>query len=119
MITDDDILDVLKGNDEPKQVIADNQLLLSSGKLITFNTEQFEGLSKIKLWLKDKKTFFTLAGYAGTGKSTMIKKVLDFYRYGVVVSAPTHKAKKVIMNMTNKEGQTLHGLLGLRPDVDL
>ena len=119
MITDDDILDVLKGNDEPKQVIADNQLLLPSGKLITFNNEQFEGLSKIKLWLKDKKTFFTLAGYAGTGKSTIIKKVLDFYRYGVVVSAPTHKAKKVIMNMTNKEGQTLHGLLGLRPDVDL
>lgn len=119
MITDDDILDVLKGNDEPKQIIGDNQLLLPSGKLITFNDEQFDGLLKIKLWLKDKKTFFTLAGYAGTGKSTMIKKVLDFYRYGVVVSAPTHKAKKVIMNMTGKEGQTLHGLLGLRPDVDL
>jgi len=99
--------------------ILENQLMLSSGKLITFNTEQFDGLTKIKYWLKNGQTFFTLAGYAGTGKSTMIKKVLDFYRFGVVVSAPTHKAKKVVMNMTGKDGQTLHSLLGLRPDVDL
>lgn len=113
--------DLVKSIFEPenKVRIDDNQLLLPSGKLITFNNEQFEGLNKIKSWLKNRDTFFTLAGYAGTGKSTMIKKVLDFYRYGVVVSAPTHKAKKVAMNMTGKDGQTLHSLLGLRPDVDL
>jgi len=100
--------------------IADNQLRLPSGKLITFNTEQYEGLNKIRQWLKKEgEIFFTLAGYAGTGKSTIIKKILDEYHYGVVVSAPTHKAKKVIMNTTGKQGQTLHGLLGLRPDVDL
>jgi exodeoxyribonuclease-5 len=98
----------------------DNQLLLTSGKLITFNEEQYEGIKKIRVWLKaDGKIFFTLAGYAGTGKSTCIKKILDDYGYGVVVSAPTHKAKKVIMNTTGEEGQTLHALLGLRPDVDL
>lgn len=97
----------------------DNQLKLANGKIITFNNEQFDGLKKIKHWLNNGETFFTLAGYAGTGKSTIIKKVLDDYRYGVVVSAPTHKAKKVVMNTTGKQGQTLHGLLGLRPDVDL
>jgi len=97
----------------------ENQLLLPSGKIITFNEEQFDGLKKIKHWLKNGETFFTLAGYAGTGKSTIVKKVLDDYRYGVVVSAPTHKAKKVVMNTTGEDGQTLHALLGLRPDVDL
>ena len=96
-----------------------NQLQLPNGKIITFNTEQQEGLTKVFNWLKNGKSFFTLAGYAGTGKSTMIKKVLDTYRFGVVVSAPTHKAKKVVMNTTGKMGQTLHSLLGLRPDVDL
>lgn len=96
-----------------------NQLLLPNGKLITFNQEQFDGLEKIFHWLKNGETFFTLAGYAGTGKSTIIKKVLDSYHRGVVVSAPTHKAKKVVMNTTGRDGQTLHGLLGLRPDVDL
>ena len=97
----------------------ENQLRLPSGKIITFNEEQFDGLKKIKHWLKNGETFFTLAGYAGTGKSTVVKKVLDTYRYGIVVSAPTHKAKKVVINTTGEEGQTLHALLGLRPDVDL
>lgn len=97
----------------------ENQLQLPSGKIITFNPQQFEGLKKINHWLRNGETFFTLAGYAGTGKSTIVKKVLDDYRYGVVVSAPTHKAKKVVMNTTGEEGQTLHALLGLRPDVDL
>lgn len=99
--------------------MGENQLLLPSGKIITFNTEQFEGLKKINNWLTEGSNFFTLAGYAGTGKSTIIKKTLDNYHRGVVVSAPTHKAKKVVMNTTGEEGQTLHGLLGLRPDVDL
>lgn len=98
----------------------ENQLKLPDGKIITFNTEQFDGLKKIKAWLKNgTDTFFTLAGYAGTGKTTIVKKILDSFRYGVVVSAPTHKAKKVVMNTTGEDGQTLHALLGLRPDVDL
>ena len=97
----------------------ENQLKLPNGKVITFNTEQFDGLQKIKHWLNNGETFFTLAGYAGTGKSTIIKKILDTHRFGVVVSAPTHKAKKVVMNTTGKDGKTLHSLLGLRPDVDL
>lgn len=99
--------------------VNENQLLLPSGKIITFNAEQFDGLKKINHWLKNGETFFTLAGYAGTGKSTIVKKVLDNYHRGVVVSAPTHKAKKVVMNTTGEDGQTLHALLGLRPDVDL
>lgn len=97
----------------------DNQLRLPTGKIITFNPEQFDGLKKINHWLRNGETFFTLAGYAGTGKTTMVKKILDDYRWGVVVSAPTHKAKKVVMNTTGEDGKTLHSLLGLRPDVDL
>ena len=57
--------------------------------------------------------------YIVTHNTTIVKKILDTYRGGVVVSAPTHKAKKVIMRTTKREGHTLHGLLGLRPDVDL
>jgi exodeoxyribonuclease-5 len=118
-----DIEALLKSNDEeifsPKQTVSENQLLLPSGKLITFNAEQFDGVNKIKQWLRNGDSFFTLAGYAGTGKSTIIKKILDNYHRGVVVSAPTHKAKKVVMNTTGRDGQTLHALLGLRPDVDL
>lgn len=96
-----------------------DQLMLPTGKIITFNNEQFEGINKIRQWLKNGETFFTLAGFSGTGKSTCIKKILDEYPQKVIVSAPTHKAKKVLINTTGIEAQTLHSLLGLRPDVDL
>ena len=96
-----------------------NQMMLPTGKVITFNDEQYEGINKIRSWLKNGQAFFTLAGYAGSGKSTIIKKILDEYQHNVVVSAPTHKAKKVLMNTTGMNAQTLHSLLGLRPDVDL
>jgi ATP-dependent exoDNAse (exonuclease V) alpha subunit len=100
--------------------LLDNQLLTPSGKIITFNDQQYEGINKIRAWLKEKnKPYIVLIGPAGTGKSTIIKKILDEYRGGVVVSAPTHRAKKVIADTTGKNSKTLHSLLGLRMDVSL
>ena len=110
-------LDVmLKGNINK---LPDNQIKLPNGKIITFNDQQYEGINKIRRWLKTDKNFYCLMGFAGTGKTLSIKKILEEYHWGVVVSAPTHKAVKVIRNMTGEEGQTLHSLLGLRPDVEL
>jgi len=102
-------------------MLENNTLLLPTGDTIILNSEQIEGIEKIKNWLfNDKKNrYFTLSGYAGTGKTTCIKKIFEFYKRGVVVSAPTHKAKKVISNTTKKRGETLHSLLGLRPDTNL
>ena len=98
----------------------DRQLVLPTGDIIIFNDEQFEGIGKIDEWLgSSENIFFTLSGYAGTGKTTILKKILDSYIGGVVVSAPTHKAKKVVSRLTGVSGQTLHSLLGLRPDVNL
>lgn len=99
--------------------VKDNQLILPTGKLITFNDEQYEGINKIRHWLQNGQTFFTLAGYAGTGKSSIVKKILDEYHGDVVVSAPTHKATRIIADLTEKESKTLQSLLGLRPDCDV
>lgn len=99
--------------------LPNNQLMLSNGKIIIFNSQQIEALDRINNWLKSDRTFFTLMGYAGTGKSTVIKKIIDEYRYGICVSATTHKARKVIENTTGREGKTLHSLLGLSPDVSI
>jgi len=54
-----------------------------------------------------------------TGKSTLVKKILDNYKDRVVVSAPTHKAVQVISTTTDKKGSTLQSLLGLKPGYDL
>lgn len=106
-------------NNIRKELAKELTLKLPDGNVITLNDEQHLGVLKIRRWLKSNIQFFTLAGYAGTGKTTIIKKILDEYRGRVAVSAPTHKAKKVIMKTTERDGETLHALLGLRPDLNL
>lgn len=64
--------------------------------------------------------FYTLQGYAGTGKSTIVREIIrKISRKRIVVSAPTHKAKKVIANFTGLKAETIQALLGLRPNTDL
>lgn len=97
---------------------------LPNGRVITLNPQQCEALDKMMEWLIDRNSlFFTLAGFAGTGKSTISKEAIkQFFNRGngsVVVSAPTHKAKKVVSNATNLEGETIQSLLGLAPNVEL
>lgn len=69
--------------------------------------------------------FFALRGSAGTGKTTLIAtflKELKFpYRASrVCISAPTHKAKKVLQAKTGwRNSETTQALLGLKMDVSL
>lgn len=87
------------------------------------NQEQQEVCNKVIDWInapvfKHEDLFYTLSGFAGTGKSTTVNSIIKGVS-NVVVSAPTHKAKKVIQEKTKKAGETIQGLLGLRPDMDL
>lgn len=100
---------------------------LSSGKVITLNEQQVEALSSMRAWIESPTSlFFSLSGYAGTGKTTITKELIRWYksdkRYqynGIIVSAPTHKAKKVIRRATGENAETIQKLLGLRPNTDL
>lgn len=64
---------------------------------------------------------YTLSGFAGTGKSTLMNFILQELPKNkkVCVSAPTHKAKEVIADFTGKNAETIQALLGLRPNVDI
>lgn len=107
-----------KNLNAPELVRDPREYILPSGKIIYFNDQQFEALNKIDAWFKSDKKFFTLSGYAGTGKSTIVKKFIDKLPR-VAVSAPTHKARKVIEKTTGKSGFTIQALLGLKPNTDI
>jgi len=71
------------------------------------------------LFLKGTDVFCSLIGAAGTGKTTLLKKVIQTVSK-VSISAPTHKAKLVAGLATQVKNQfTLAELLGLNPDVDV
>lgn len=103
---------------------SNRKLQLPNGKTIVLNDQQEEALNLGVQWLQDRTAlFFTLSGYAGTGKSTIakeiIKEAINRHIGSIAVSAPTHKAKKVISNTTKLEGETIQSLLGLAPNVEL
>ncbi len=97
----------------------DDILYLSNGDKIILNDQQIKAISHIKQFMKSTSKMFVLSGHAGTGKTTVIKKILDEYKGRAVVSASTNKAVRVASESTMFDGVTIHALLGLQPDVSL
>lgn len=67
-------------------------------------------------------TVFSLMGYAGTGKSTIIKWLIEYLEnkgISYILAAPTHKARAVMTYATNREAKTLHQVLKLFPNINL
>ena len=54
---------------------------------------------------------FILKGYAGTGKTTLMKTLVDnvkFLKYNICLLAPTGRAAKVLSNYSKKKSFTIH-----------
>jgi hypothetical protein len=72
---------------------------------------QETALTKIEAFLDGSVQVFMLKGYAGSGKTTIIKGVVDYLKssqIGVVLMAPTGRAAKVIREKTQQEAFTIH-----------
>lgn len=105
---------------EQQEEIQPYIITLSNGKQITLNDEQVYALSKGMEFLADRnKKYFCISGSAGTGKSTILKELIRGWERKTCITAPTHEAVEVIGTMTGLKAETLHKLLGLRPDMDL
>jgi hypothetical protein len=89
------------------------------------NKGQTEALNQLNNFLKEIKKEFLLQGKGGTGKTTIIKKILEkLPKQDVLVIAPTHKAKKVLEKSINKENEikyksaTLASALAIKLDEE-
>jgi hypothetical protein len=96
-------------------------------EFIKLTDHQFSILNDIKNWVNfSKNTTAALSGAAGTGKSTLISFLIKHLENSnkICISAPTHKAKKVMEDMLKVKGTpvnsgTIQSLLGLKLDTDL
>lgn len=95
---------------------------------IDLNTGQREAYKSISEFLEDGGyDMFLLEGYAGTGKTYLVSKIIRriFDRYPhwrIAVTAPTNKAVKVLQRSSSLRSprlsfQTIHKLLGLREEI--
>jgi len=76
-------------------------------------------LAAINLAADMFRPFALITGGPGTGKTTILQYAIEALRaqgIGVVLAAPTGKAAKRMTEATGHGAQTLHKLLGFRPD---
>lgn len=85
------------------------------------SSSQEEAVTAVDYWYRNNLSyFFSLTGAAGTGKTFVIRYIIENILKGkkVCVSAPTHKAVKVIEDFTGLKGATIHSIHGLRPNFN-
>lgn len=81
-----------------------------------YNPQQVQALECIHNFLKPENTdkLFILKGSAGTGKTTLMNviagQLCENFEH-VIITAPTHRAAKVLSKKTGKPAKTLHSLL--------
>jgi GTPase SAR1 family protein len=77
---------------------------------INLTNDQRQALEKLQAFLESDERVFILQGYAGSGKTTMIKGLVDYFqseKKSFVVMAPTGRAAKILRDKTGY-GQTIH-----------
>jgi hypothetical protein len=81
---------------------------------------QQELLKNLNEFLEDKTSCFLLKGYAGTGKTFMMKGLTDFLKSTnrpFVLAAPTGRAAKVISQRTKSKAYTIHKTIYSNKDI--
>lgn len=81
---------------------------------------QQELLRHLNEFLEDKTSCFLLKGYAGTGKTFMMKGLTDFLKSTnrpFVLAAPTGRAAKVISQRTKSKAYTIHKTIYSNEDI--
>lgn len=93
------------------------------------NAQQVEALNKMAEFVNKgfdsraaiEDNMYTLMGYAGTGKTSITKILLEYLNKSgksVDVTATTHKAKGVLAQAIGKRTKTIHTVLSLAPNID-
>lgn len=101
---------------------------------ITLTPDQQAAMDAFGAFLMDPiETVFLLSGYSGTGKTTLVKTLLEsmdgYMRairlvdpttpdYEIALTATTNKAAESFSHLTDREVVTIHSFLGLRVTTD-
>jgi exodeoxyribonuclease V len=97
--------------------ITHHNLLQVAGNKESFvpTTCQVNAMNQIQPWLaEDKLSVFVLTGTAGTGKTTIIKQVIQQavkLGYSVLIACPTGRAARRAKKQSGHSAQTVHSLV--------
>lgn len=75
---------------------------------------------QIKAFLNSDASVFILRGYAGTGKTTMVKVIADYIKQSrqLVMMAPTGRAARVLATKTGHKAVTIHKAIYAKAHIE-
>lgn len=78
--------------------------------MMELTQQQNRVFERIKAFMDSDASVFILRGYAGTGKTTMVKVIADYLAQSrdVKLMAPTGRAARVLAAKTGREAVTIH-----------
>ena len=85
--------------------------ILKHFRELTLSLDQKLALEKLELFLTSPIQVFMLKGYAGSGKTTILKGLIEYLAHSekdFALMAPTGRAAKVIREKTGQEAFTIH-----------
>ena len=82
--------------------------------------QQNKVFEQIKAFLNSDASVFILRGYAGTGKTTMVKVIADYIEQTrqLVMMAPTGRAARVLAMKTGHTATTIHKAIYSKAHVE-
>lgn len=78
---------------------------------LTLTPDQGNALNKIELFLNSSAQIFMIKGYAGSGKTTILKGLVEYFssiEKDFALLAPTGRAAKVLREKTGQIASTVH-----------
>ena len=83
-------------------------------------TQQNIVFEQIKAFLNSDASIFILRGYAGTGKTTMVKVIADYIEQSrqLIMMAPTGRAARVLAMKTGHAAATIHKAIYTKAHVE-
>lgn len=91
--------------EEKEESVVTNAVVLSK--------DQQAAWAKLQVWVENDDSYFVLKGYAGTGKSFLLK-MLTYLNLNIFFTAPTNKATKVLSGFVECDAKTTYSQLGLK-----
>lgn len=75
---------------------------------------------QIKAFLNSDASVFILRGYAGTGKTTMVKVIADYIKQSrqLAMMAPTGRAARVLATKTGHKAVTIHKAIYAKAHIE-
>jgi exodeoxyribonuclease-5 len=77
------------------------------------SAQQREAVDKIRAWYRGGEQVFRLFGYAGTGKTSIARRIVEELRVRAVFAAFTGKAAYVLRSKGCADASTIHSLIYL------